>query len=489
VTWYASLIIVLYAIPSIYILAYSISQAHLLIHYFKRIKHPKKTPQADNYRPQVLIQLPIYNEQFVVKRLIDAVCSINYPKHLMHIQILDDSDDATTEIISQAIKEPIQNGFQITHVRRSDRSEYKAGALKHGLELNDAPFVAIFDADFIPDSNFLLHTLPYFKNDKIGLVQSRWGHLNKDDSLLTRLQAFGLDAHFVIEQNGRCASKCYINFNGTAGIWRRACIIDAGNWSDASLTEDLELSYRAQLKGWQFVYTDAIQSPAELPPVMSALKSQQYRWTKGGAETARIHLGALLFSKSTFVQKIQGSFHLLNTLIFPCILLSSLLSIPLLQLRLSSPELIHFFRAAQSMLISFVLIGAVYYYSLSKDIENRNKRIVQFVVNYPLFLAFSMALSFSNTIALIEGYLGKKSPFIRTPKYNDALYQAKSRSVYKLQINPIILLVECVLMLYFSFGIYMGITRGERALIAYHVLLALGYGMIVYYSLRGSSSR
>ncbi|WP_306413696.1 cellulose synthase family protein [Cecembia lonarensis] len=235
--------------------------------------------------PKVTVQLPVYNEKYVIDRLIEAVAELEYPKDKLEIQILDDSTDETSLIIQKKIKGFPEIDFQYIH--RKDRAGFKAGALKHGLASAKGELIAIFDADFVPDTTFLMKTVGFFVDEEVGLVQSRWTHLNEGYSLLTRLQAFALDAHFMVEQIGRNAQGAFINFNGTGGIWRRACILDAGNWEDDTLTEDLDLSYRAQKKGWEFIYRPDIESPAELPPVMSAIKSQQFRWTKGGAECAK----------------------------------------------------------------------------------------------------------------------------------------------------------------------------------------------------------
>ena len=248
--------------------------------------------------PKVTVQLPVYNELYVIERLINTVCEFDYPKDLFEIQVLDDSTDETVNIIAAKIKEKLLEGFDIHHVRRPKRVGYKAGALKYGNEIAKGDFIAIFDADFIPSMDFLKKTIPYFHDENIGVVQTRWGHINKDYSLLTRLQAFGLDAHFTIEQSGRSSGDHFINFNGTAGVWRLDCINDAGGWQADTLTEDIDLSYRAQEKGWKFKYLEDFESPAELPVAMSALKSQQYRWTKGAAECSVKNLKLIFNSKN-----------------------------------------------------------------------------------------------------------------------------------------------------------------------------------------------
>src|SRR5690606_2810189 len=268
----------------------------------------------------------IFNELYVVERLMDAVARLNYPRELLQIQILDDSTDQTTDLIESKLKEYPAINFQYFH--RTDRKGFKAGALRAGLEQASGEFVAIFDADFVPDPDFLLQTIPYFSSEKIGMVQTRWSHLNRDYSLMTQLQAIALDTHFLIEQTGRNRQGAFINFNGTGGIWRKSCIYDAGNWHDDTLTEDLDLSYRAQGKGWEFVYRPEIESPAELPPIMSAIKSQQFRWTKGGAECARKHLREVWSQPFSARIKLHAFAHLLNSSVFIAIMLGTISSIP-----------------------------------------------------------------------------------------------------------------------------------------------------------------
>ena len=285
-------IIVIYTIAITLLFFYCIMQLSLAIHYIRykrRIKAEEETfkiPESEY--PMVTVQLPVYNELYVVERLIDAVVKFDYPKDKLEIQLLDDSTDESFEIARKKVEFYQQQGINIIQVKRPVRKCYKAGALEYGMHTAKGEYLAIFDADFVPYPDFLKKTIPHFLTDeKIGVVQARWEHINKDYSILTKMQAFALDMHFTVEQQGRNAAGYFINFNGTAGIWRRTCIDDAGGWNSDTLTEDLDLSYRAQLKGWKFKYVEDVVAPAELPTDMNALKSQQFRWNKGGAETAR----------------------------------------------------------------------------------------------------------------------------------------------------------------------------------------------------------
>ena len=292
------LLIIIYGFFLTFILFYSLIQMHLVILYLKRGKIKKgSTIPTPDYFPFVTIQLPIYNELYVVERLILQVSKIDYPKDRFEVQILDDSNDETTQIIRKVILKLKESKVKFDLVRRPNRIGFKAGALAYGMNICQGEFIAIFDADFLPKKDFLKKTIPYFIDKKVGVVQTKWTHINENYSKLTQIQAFGLDAHFTIEQGGRNYGKYFINFNGTAGVWRKTCIEDAGGWSADTLTEDLDLSYRAQLKGWYFKYLEKVESPAELPAAMNALKNQQFRWTKGAAECTRKNLIRVLKTK------------------------------------------------------------------------------------------------------------------------------------------------------------------------------------------------
>lgn len=436
------------------------------------------------YLPRVTVQLPLYNERYVAKRLIDTVSQLDYPKELLEIQVLDDSDDDTYDLVAEKVRFYKKKGLQIDHITRSDRQGFKAGALQNGLEIANGELMAIFDADFMPKRSFLKDTVSHFKNVKVGLVQTRWGHINDKYSLLTKLQAFGLDAHFTVEQTGRSHAKSFINFNGTAGIWRKTCIVDAGGWSADTLTEDLDLSYRAQLKGWEFKYLEDVESPAELPILMSAVKGQQYRWNKGAAETAVKNLGKVIKMPPPFglTRKLHAVLHLLNSSVFIPLLVAAVLSIPALFLKQSHPEWIGLFYAGSIFLAGFLSIGFFYWVSTKRLHGKSSGRY--FIKHFPLFLSMSMGLSLHNSIAVIEGLIGHKTSFIRTPKFN----VVKSLDSWKnnVYINSKIswsTLAEGLLGLYFLFGIYYGISVGDFGLIVFHLFLSFGFLAVCLYSL------
>lgn len=427
--------------------------------------------------PSVTVQLPIFNEKYVVERLIHAAARLNYPKNKLEIQILDDSTDETGDLVQQFIALYPDIDFQYIH--RSDRGGYKAGALKHGLQSAKGELIAVFDADFVPDPDFLLNTAGYFIDHKVGMVQTRWTHLNEGYSVLTRLQAFALDAHFMVEQMGRNSQKAFINFNGTGGIWRKACIVDAGNWQDDTLTEDLDLSYRAQKNGWEFVYRPDITSPAELPPVMSAIKSQQFRWTKGGAECAAKHLKSVMMLPLPLRVKFHAAAHLLNSVIFIAVLLASMASIPVWFAFYQGwiPEV--YFQAAAVFLLSFVVIALVYFFANLSLVKPGFKSVFRFLWELPLFLSVSMGLSLHNSQAVWEGLTGRKSAFIRTPKYN---LQGNSsqwkKNVYNQLKIPYTTYFEGLLALVFSLLVILSFYTQTYEMLVFHLMLAIGFGMV-----------
>lgn len=480
-------VIILYTACLLVIFLYSLVQFHLIIHYRRSKKNISESSDylnEDDDFPLITIQLPIYNEKYVADRLLDRVKLIDYPKDRMEIQVLDDSTDETKSILFNKVVELENEGFQIVYHHRTDRKGYKAGALKEGMSFAKGEYIALFDADFLPHPAFLKATLPYFSKPEIGMVQTKWGHLNKDYSLLTRLQAFGLNAHFTVEQRGRNSGNFFINFNGTAGVWRKECILDAGNWQADTLTEDLDLSYRAQLKGWKFKYLENVESPAELPVEISAFKSQQFRWTKGAAETAKKMIPAVLKSPLSFVHKTHSFFHLLNSSVFICVLLSAILSVPMLWIKHHNPDFKYYFHFASFFLISLLILGILYWETLSHQIYGRKQKIKEFARNFPVFLSVMMGLSLHNSLAAIEGYLGIKTPFVRTPKFNvkslDTKIQANS---YIKSGFSFVTILEIILAVYFLFGMYLGILLNDYALIFYHFMLFLGFGLIVFYTI------
>src|SRR5215212_302493 len=307
---------------------------YYLVYLYMKNKDRRPVPSGELARlPAVTIQLPIYNEMYVADRLIDAVCQLDYPRELLEIQVLDDSTDETRSVAERAVRRNADQGIDITYLHRTDRTGYKAGALEAGMKVAKGEFIAIFDADFIPTTDFLERTVPFFADAKIAMVQARWGHINQNYSLLTKVQSILLDAHFVLEHGGRNRSGLFFNFNGTAGIWRREAIADAGGWQHDTLTEDLDLSYRAQLRGWNFVFLPGVVAPAEVPVEMNAFKSQQHRWAKGSIQTCKKLLPRILASDLPLRIKTEAAFHLTANFAYPLMILLSLLMFPAMVIR------------------------------------------------------------------------------------------------------------------------------------------------------------
>lgn len=479
------LITILYSLSLLYIFLFSLGQLHLTwVYVLEQRKSKTPAPKLEEF-PLVTVQLPVYNEKYVIERLLDAVSKLNYPKDKLEIQVLDDSTDETTQIIEKKILELQSKGLDIKSIHRTDRSGFKAGALAFGLAKAKGEFIAIFDADFIPNPDFLINTLAYFNNPKIGVVQTRWSHINKDYSLLTRLQAFGLDAHFSIEQIARKASGSFINFNGTCGVWRKMCIQNSGGWSADTLTEDLDLSYRAQLRGWEFHYLEEIETPGELPVIMSAIKSQQYRWNKGAAETARKNFGNVFLSKLPLKNKIHAFFHLFNSSVFVFLLIASMLSIPMLFVKHNHPEIRWLFYLGTIFLVGFFSITFFYWIATKRFYPTSS--VKTFLSLYPRFLIVSMGLSLHNGLAVFEGLIGRETPFIRTPKFNVSkkmdMWKGNTYVRSKITLN---ILLEGLLCLYFIFGIFAGIWLRDGGLIIFHVMLALGFGSVFYFSVKAA---
>ncbi len=472
---------------------YALAQLNLLFNYLSARKHHKNEPTFDFSKeeeiPFVTIQLPVYNELYVMERLLDNIAEIDYPKDKLEIQVLDDSTDESFEETAKHIQEIQKTGLDIQHVTRENRLGYKAGALKEGLKTAKGEYIAIFDADFLPKKNWLKNTIPYFKDPEIGVVQTRWGHLNRDYSILTRVQAFALDAHFTLEQVGRNSKGHFINFNGTAGVWRKECILDAGNWEGDTLTEDLDLSYRAQLKNWKFKYLEEVETPAELPVVISAARSQQFRWNKGGAENFQKMAWRVFKSKDISLKtKFHSFLHLLNSTMFLNILIVAILSIPMLYIKNEYEHLKMYFYVMSFFVISTIIFFICYWFTYKTIYGGGFKRFLKYSAMFFTFFSVAMGFSLHNSIAVLEGHFGKKSEFIRTPKFNiGGLKEGwKGNKYLTKNISPNVI-VEGVLMLYFAFGMYsafvVGDQGGDFGLFPFHLMLCVGFGFVFFKSL------
>ncbi|MCB0455258.1 MAG: glycosyltransferase family 2 protein [Aequorivita sp.] len=488
-----SIIITVYSIALLLIFMYALAQLNLLFNYLTARKGHKNSPTFDFSKeaeiPKVTIQLPVYNELYVMQRLLDNIAQIDYPKDKLEIQVLDDSTDESFAQTAQHIRELQKTGLDIQHITRKNREGFKAGALKEGLKIAKGEYIAIFDADFLPKKDWLKNTVPYFKDPEIGVVQTRWSHLNRDYSILTRVQAFALDAHFTLEQVGRNSKGHFINFNGTAGVWRKECILDAGNWEGDTLTEDLDLSYRAQLKNWKFKYLEEVETPAELPMVISAARSQQFRWNKGGAENFQKMAWRVFKSHDvSFKTKLHSFLHLLNSTMFLNILIVAILSIPMLYIKNEYEHLKMYFYVMSFFVISTIIFFICYWFTYKTIYGGGFKHFMKYSAMFFTFFSVAMGFSLHNSIAVLEGHFGKKSEFIRTPKFNiSSLKESwKGNKYISKNISPNVI-IEGILMLYFAFGMYsafiVGDQGGDFGLFPFHLMLFLGFGFVFFKSL------
>jgi cellulose synthase/poly-beta-1,6-N-acetylglucosamine synthase-like glycosyltransferase len=388
----------------------------VLMYYRVRGRAPQPQRRFDEL-PRVTIQLPMYNERFVAERIIEHAARIEYPADRLEIQVLDDSTDETTEVARRTVERLRASGRDVVYIHRTNRQGYKAGALEEGLHRASGEFIAIFDADFVPPPRILLDTIHQFTDPGVGMVQCRWDHLNRGASLLTEAQAILLDGHFVIEHTARNRSGRYMSFNGTAGIWRKSAIIDAGGWQHDTLTEDLDLSYRAQLRGWRFVFLPELTSPAELPPEMNAFKAQQHRWTKGGAQTCVKMLPAVLRSKAHWRVKLEAIFHLTSGVVYILMVLLSLLVGPAMIAKLAI-ERQSSWQLTFDFILFFIGTGSAlsFYIASQRQLLRGWWDILRYI---PALMAIGIGIAFNNAVAAIEGFFGKAGEFVRTPKFGD----------------------------------------------------------------------
>ena len=475
---------ILYLIVAAWLAVYGFNALYLtLVSRLRNKPAPEINPGPGFDWPAVTVQLPVYNERYVAERLINAVAALDYPSDRLQIQVLDDSDDITTEIISRAITRVRAGDVDIQHIRRPDRQGYKGGALQYGLKYSDGEFIAIFDADFLPEANTLKRIIPHFASrPRIGCIQARWGHINPNSSWLTRSQAAGIDGHFLIQQETRSAEGLFLNFNGTGGVWRRDCIEGAGGWQGDTLTEDLDLSYRAQLRGWRILYLPHVSVPGELPVHISAFKRQQFRWAKGSIQTAQKLLGQLWRSRQPLRIKITGTIHLTNYMVHPLILLNLLLTLPVI---ISGSPLLHIVPV-----FTLAAIGPIFMYWFSMGSQGRSPlaRAAQLGV----LLITGMGLSLNNARAVLEALLGIKTSFLRTPKFNvRGGGTVKQDRAYTLPLDPIVLL-EIALAVYslvlLLFVLQMGVWRLVLWLPLYIGGFSYVAGLGIYQSLQSRSA-
>jgi cellulose synthase/poly-beta-1,6-N-acetylglucosamine synthase-like glycosyltransferase len=466
-----ALVIALYLLVLGILGVYGFHRGHLLMLYWLHRKRAPKPPARFEELPAVTVQLPMFNELYVADRLIQSVADLDYPKDKLEIQVLDDSTDETVEIAKAKVAELQAKGYDAVYIHRTDRTGYKAGALEAGLHVAKGDFLLVFDADFVPTKSIIKDLVHHFTDAKVGMVQARWGHLNRDYSMLTRVQSMMLDGHFVVEHIARNRSGRFFNFNGTAGIWRKATIIDAGGWQHDTVTEDMDLSFRAQLRGWRFVYVPDALAPAEVPCEMNSFKTQQFRWAKGSAQTAKKLLPMVLRAKIPLKVKIECVFHLTNNFAYLFLVVLACLQLPNMLLRrtIDNPELllldVPLFAGTCGSIVLFYLTT---HRALYGDLWEAVKRL-------PLMMALGIGLSINNARAVVEGLFGKDLTFVRTPKHGVTQRTQGWRFKRYKAGKAFHSLVEIAFGLYFLITIVLAVITGSWITIPFLVLFMVGF--------------
>jgi len=464
-------VIALYLVVLSILGVYGFHRGHLLYLYWRHRKSAPKPKGHFDELPVVTVQLPMFNEMYVADRLLEGVAAIDYPKDKLEIQVLDDSTDETVEIAQRKVAELCARGYDAVYIHRTDRTGYKAGALENGVRTAKGDYLLVFDADFVPSISIVKDLIHYFTDSTVGMVQARWGHLNRNYSMLTRVQSMMLDGHFVIEHIARNRSGRFFNFNGTAGIWRKVAIIDAGGWQHDTLTEDMDLSFRAQIRGWNFIYVPDAIAPAEIPCEMNSFKSQQFRWAKGSAQTAKKLLPIVLRAKLPLHVKIEAVFHLTNNFAYLFLVILAMLQLPNMMLRreINNPELllldVPLFVLTSGSIVLFYLTT---HRALYGNVWEAIRRL-------PLMMALGIGLSINNARAVLEGLFGGESEFVRTPKHGVVKnHEGWSKKKYKAG-KTLATLVEIGFGLYFVATIGIAIALGAWMSIPFLVLFMIGF--------------
>lgn len=464
--------------------AYGLHRIHL-IHLFRRRVRDVVPPSPPGEWPVVTVQLPIYNERYVVKRLIEAAAAIDYPRDRLEIQVLDDSVDETRAIAAERVAALREEGLDIVHLVRERREGFKAGALQHGLERARGDLLAIFDADFVPPPSILRAMVPYFQDPGVGVVQSRWQHLNEDYSALARAQGISLDGHFVIEHAARMSAGRFFNFNGTAGVLRKACVLDAGGWQSDTLTEDLDLSYRAQLRGWRFVFAPHVLCPSELPVEMNAFKAQQHRWVKGSIQVARKLLPQVWRAPVPLGVKIEATFHLTYNVAYVFLLLLSLIVYPVVLARYRDPSTPY--TVADTILFLVATASVLFFFAYAQRETRRDwKGQLRYL---PFVMSLGMGLSVTNTRAVLEALAGHRSTFHRTPKFRiEGRGDGWRGKRYRAPLNGWAL-IEITLGLYFAWTMLALARDRVYAPLPFFVLYLFGFLYVGILSLVHAQAR
>src|SRR5436309_2084230 len=451
--------------------AYGVHRYFIIYLFLKNRKRESVPAGRFEKLPVVTVQLPIFNEVYVVERLLRSVSKLDYPRDRLQIQVLDDSTDDTREITADCAAELRKRRFDVELIHRADRTGFKAGALERGLATARGEFVCILDADFVPPPHLLRETVDFFTDPKVGMIQTRWGHLNRGYSLLTRVQAMFLDGHLVLEQTARSRSGRFFNFNGTAGLWRKSCIEDAGGWQHDTLTEDLDLSYRAQLRGWRFVFVPDVVTPAELPVDMNGFKSQQHRWTKGSVQTCKKLLPTVWRSKLPLPIKIEATAHLTSN--FAYLLLACLCV--LLHPSSGGPQQgwLRTLLLDVPIFLTASLSVAVFYICAQRELHPRSW--MKEILLLPAMLALGVGLSINNARAVLEAVFNHHTDFTRTPKYGIERQSQPWRSCKYKPIKTLLPIAEFAFAFYFTYFLWYAIDHGQYLSVPFLTMFQLGF--------------
>ena len=467
-------LLVPYFVVLILLASYGLHRYVLVYLYYRNRKNHTSEP-ATRFEdlPRVTVQLPMFNEQFVAERLIESVCKLKYPREKLDIQVLDDSTDETVEVVRNLVERYAALGHPITYHHRANRGGFKAGALAEGMKTSKGEFIAIFDADFTPPEDFLLKVIHHFTDPKIGMVQTRWTHINRNYSFLTEVEAILLDGHFVLEHSGRARSGVFFNFNGTAGMWRRRAIEEAGGWQHDTLTEDTDLSYRAQLKGWKFIYLQEVECPAELPVEMTAFKTQQARWAKGLIQTAKKILPRVMKSDAPLHAKIEAWYHLTANLSYPLMVVLSVLLLPAMIIRFYQGWFQMLYIDLPLFMASTFSISSFYLVSQRELFPKTWPRALLYL---PFLMALGIGLTITNTKAVLEALIGQQSPFARTPKYGVETKKHKvgAKSKYRRRLGWIPW-AELLIGSYFALTVYYALDNENYITVPFLLLFVMGY--------------
>ncbi len=466
--WGASYLVVLIGLS-----AYGIHRWSIIYLFLKHIRRQVEPKSHFTELPAVTVQLPLYNEYYVIRRLLNAVAALDYPREKLQVQVLDDSTDETRAIAAAECERLRAEGLDIVHLHRTDRTGFKAGALENGLRTATGEFIFILDADFVPEPDVLKRSIDYFTDPAIGMVQMRWGHLNRNDSLLTRIQAMFLDGHLLLEQTARCRSGRFFNFNGTAGIWRRQAIEDAGGWEHDTLTEDLDLSYRSQLAGWKFEFLPDIVIPAELPPDMNGFKSQQHRWTKGSIQTCIKMLGTIWRAPIPFLLKVEATMHLTSNFGY---LLLALLCVLMLPQTISGKAAPHTWLVDVPIFLATTVSIATFYICAQRHLNPRGW--MRDMLLLPMLISLAIGMSVNNARAVLEAVFNQQSDFNRTPKYGDARKPTLTRRKSYLPLASLLPVLELLFAGYFAFCAWHAIMLGQWTSVPFTLMFFVGFSYV-----------